>query len=178
MAGGRQRDAAPGEHRGAPRARRPRHHEHRDDRENSHTEPAHLDYGTPVPADHHPVEIIMARGLMSNLTTPAFLVDSQGTLVFFNDAASELLGVSFEEAGPMPADVWGTRFEPSGPDGKPVPVEELPLAIALTESRPAHGPLSIRSAGGDHWDIVVTCFPIVGHSGQSGALAIFWSESH
>ncbi len=30
----------------------------------------------------------MARGLMSNLTTPAFLVDEAGTLVFYNEGAA------------------------------------------------------------------------------------------
>ena len=59
----------------------------------------------------------MARGLMSNLTTPAFLVDRDGTVVFYNEAAGELLGLTFEEAGPMPAEEWGSRFEPTRPDG-------------------------------------------------------------
>jgi PAS domain-containing protein len=60
-------------------------------------------------SEQHPVEIIMARGLMSNMTTAAFLVDNGGTLIFFNDAAGELLGVRYEEARPMPAEEWGTQ---------------------------------------------------------------------
>jgi PAS domain S-box-containing protein len=128
-----------------------------------------------VPAEQHPVEITMARGLMSNLTTPAFLVDRDGVLVFYNEAAGELLGLSFEEAGPMPADVWGTRFEPTGRDGRPLAHEQLPLAIALGEARPAYSPMRIKSAGGKVREIEVTAFPVVGRSGQSGAMAIFWS---
>src|SRR5436309_3102501 len=46
----------------------------------------------------------MARGFVANLTTPAFLVDQAGVLVFFNEAAGELLGVQFEEAGPIAAE--------------------------------------------------------------------------
>ena len=86
-------------------------------------------------AAQHPVEIILARGLMSNLTTPAFLVDSDGNLVYYNDAAGELLGLRFEEAGPMQREEWATRFEPLGPDGKPIDPESLPLVIALRRGR-------------------------------------------
>lgn len=118
----------------------------------------------------------MARGLMSNLTTPAFLVDEAGTLVFFNDAAATLLGLRFEEAGPMAPDDWGGRFEPVAPDGRALPLEELPLAIALNESRPAYSQLQIRSVGGETHDIEAAAFPVVGRGGQSGALAIFWDR--
>ena len=112
---------------------------------------------------------------MSNLTTPAFLIDSGGVLVFFNEAAGDLLGISYEEAGPMPATEWGTRFEPVADDGAPVAVEELPISVALSEGRPAHRALCIRSADGEERIIEVTAFPVVGRSGQSGALAVFWS---
>ena len=116
----------------------------------------------------------MARGFMSNLSTPAFLVDRQGVLVFYNEAAEEILGLTFAEAGPMPAEDWGSRFEPTGPDGRPVAVDELPLGIALLEGRPAHGPLRITSAAGRAEDIQATAFPVIGRGGQSGAIAIFW----
>ena len=119
----------------------------------------------------------MARGLMSNMTTPAFLVDNGGTLIFFNEAAGELLGVRFEEAGPMVAAEWGTRFTPTEVDGRPLPFEELPLAIAINEARPAHRLLRIVSAGGAERVIEVTAFPIVGRTGQSASLAIFWDRS-
>ena len=118
----------------------------------------------------------MARGFVSNLVTPAFLVGNDGTLVFYNEAAAELLGVGFEEAGPMPAQEWGTRFAPVGPDGHEMAVEELPLSIALSEGRAAHSALAIRSGGGEERKIEVTAFPIVGHEGRSGAIAIFWDD--
>lgn len=124
--------------------------------------------------EQYPVEIIMARGLMSNLQTPAFMVDGEGTLIFFNEAAGEILGLRYEEAGPMPAQEWGTRFEPLDPDGRAVAVDDLPLAIAIREARPAHRPLRIRSAKGELRDIEITAFPIVGREGQSAAMAIFW----
>jgi PAS domain-containing protein len=112
------------------------------------------------------------------MTTAAFLVDTAGTLVFFNEAAGELLGVSFEEAGPMEPQDWGSRFSPTGLDGQPLALEELPLSIALNEGRPAHGALCIQSAKGAERVIEVSAFPIIGRAGQSGAMAIFWETPH
>ena len=125
-------------------------------------------------AAQQPVEIILARSLMANLTTPAFLVDTVGTLIFFNDAAGELLGLRFEEAGPMPAEEWGTRFEPLRGDGELIPVEELPLSIAVQKGQPSHLRFHIRSAQGQMHEIEVSAFPIIGAAGQQGAIAIFW----
>jgi PAS domain-containing protein len=135
-------------------------------------------YRTRVSVEQHPVELIMARGFMSNLSTPAFLVDQQGVLVFYNEAAEEILGLTFAEVGPMPAEDWSARFEPTGPEGEPVPVEKLPLGIALLEGRPAHAPLRITSAGGQAEQIQATAFPVIGRGGQTGALAIFWRRPH
>lgn len=128
-------------------------------------------------SEQYPVEIIMARGLMSNMTTPAFLVDNAGTLVFFNEAAGELLGIRFEEAGPMTQEEWGSRFSPTAIDDHALQLDDLPLSIALNEARPAHGLLRIRSASGEAWEIEVSAFPIIGRRGQSGAMAIFWDRS-
>src|SRR5437764_10536256 len=97
-------------------------------------------------AHQHPVEVILARGFTSNLATPAFLVDEAGTLIFYNEAAGELLGVRFEEVGAMGPQEWGGRFDPTDLDGQPLPLQELPLSIALEHGKPAHRPIRIRSA--------------------------------
>jgi PAS domain S-box-containing protein len=128
-----------------------------------------------VAAEQQPVELILARGLISNLATPGFLVDEAGRLVFYNDAAGELLGVRFEEVGSMEAEEWGTRFEPVGPDGDLIPVAKLPLARALT-GEPTHSEMRITSATGQMIEIEVTALPILGTGGQKGALALFWSR--
>src|SRR4051794_41864594 len=95
----------------------------------------------------------MARGFVSNITTPAFLVGTDGTLVFYNEAAGDLLGVGFEEAGPMPAHEWGSRFEPLGEDGAPLAVEDLPLSIPLGGQRPPPRPVRLRPPpGGERED--------------------------
>jgi PAS domain-containing protein len=122
-----------------------------------------------------PLELIEARSLISRLTTASFLVDSEGTLLYFNEPAAELLGISFEEAGAMKAGTWASSFDPRGPDGRELPADDLPLAIALNEGRPHFARMSITAADGGTHDIEVTALPIVAGSVQHGALAIFWS---
>lgn len=118
----------------------------------------------------------MARGMMTNLSTPAFLVDRAGTLVFFNTAAARLLGVSYEEAGVMPEEDWATRFAPATPEGEPLTADALPLAVAVSEGRPAYQTMRIKGPDGASRSIEVTAFPIVGRQGQTGAMAIFWNH--
>jgi len=114
---------------------------------------------------------------MSNITTPAFPVDAVGTLVFFNDAAGDLLGLRYEETGPMEISQWGRHFVPLTADGRQLELDELPLSVALRECRPVHLAFSVRSALGENRDIEVSAFPIVGNAGVRGAMAIFWDAS-
>ena len=121
-----------------------------------------------------PLEIIQARSLTSRLSTASFLVDGEGTLLYFNDAAAELLGMSFEEAGQMESGTWGTQFKPREPGGRELPVAELPLAIAVQSGQPAYSRLQITAADGREHEIEVAALPIMGGGEQAGALAIFW----
>ena len=117
----------------------------------------------------------MAQGMMAHLITPAFLVDRAGTLVFFNAPASRLLGVAYEEAGALPQEEWSGRLAPEDADGEPLPLERLPLSIALTEGRPAYRAMRIHGADGSRKSVEVSAFPIVGRTGPTGALAIYWN---
>ncbi|HEY3192847.1 MAG TPA: PAS domain-containing protein [Solirubrobacterales bacterium] len=121
-----------------------------------------------------PLEMIEARSLISRLTTASFLVDREGTLVFFNEPAAELLGISFEEAGAMEAGTWGTRFKPREPGGRDLQLEELPLAVTVQSGRPDFARMRITSATGKDHEIEVSAFPIMAGDTQQGSLAIFW----
>ena len=125
-------------------------------------------------ADQKPIELILARNLMSSLSTPAFLVDDAGMLVFFNEAAGALLGKRFEEIGKMDAEEWGGTFGPFDEKGEQIPFDELPLTIALRDGHPAHSKFQIRSMDGQEHAIEVSAMPIVTSSGSRGAMAIFW----
>jgi PAS domain-containing protein len=131
-----------------------------------------------VAAAQRPIELILARNLMSSLSTPAFLVDEDGMLVFFNEAAGALLGKRFEEIGSMGPDEWGTTFGPFDDDGNRIPFDELPLTIALRQGRPAHARHHIRSLDGADHQIEVSAMPIVAAEGSRGAIAIFWPIEH
>jgi PAS domain-containing protein len=121
-----------------------------------------------------PLELILARNLLSSISTPAFLVDDRGTLLFYNEAAGALVGRRFEESGTMSQADWTRKYGPVGDDGEPMPVGQLPVAAALREGRPAHGTFRIRNAGGSIHDVALTAIPILGPNGSSGTIMIFW----
>jgi PAS domain-containing protein len=121
-----------------------------------------------------PLELILARNLMSALSTPAFLVDEGGLLVFYNEAAGILLGKRFEEVGTVGPEEWGAMFGPFDENGEPIPYDELPLVIAVRNDRPAHANFEIRSTDGALHDVEVSAFPILTAHGSQGAIAVFW----
>ena len=121
-----------------------------------------------------PLELILARNLLSSITTPALLVGERGSLLFYNEAAGAMLGRSFEEHGTMTASEWTSKFGPFGPDERPIPYEENPATIAVRGERPFHGNFRICGAAGDHHDVAASAIPIVGPEGSSGAIVIFW----
>jgi PAS domain-containing protein len=130
-----------------------------------------------VPIAQRPIELIQARSLISTLSAAAFLVDEAGTLLFYNEAAGELLGLRFDEAGEMGPGEWGTRFRPREPGGRELTVEELPLTIALRDGQPGHARMEITGADDENHQIAVSAIPIRGRGGQHGAFAIFWPAS-
>jgi PAS domain-containing protein len=121
-----------------------------------------------------PLELILARNLMSALSTPAFLVDEGGLLVFYNEAAGLLLGKRFEELGTVGPQEWGSLFGPFDDSGDPIPYEELPLVSAVRAGRPAHAELTVRSTDGSRHEVEVSAFPILTPHGSQGAIAVFW----
>jgi PAS domain-containing protein len=92
----------------------------------------------------HPIQIILPRQLAGYLSVPTFLVDPNGTFLFYNELAEVLLGRRFDETGAMPAEEWSTIFVPVDQEGQPIPPAELALMIALHERRPAHERLFVR----------------------------------
>lgn len=122
-----------------------------------------------------PLEVILMRQLASTLAMPIFLVDADGTLVYYNELAERVLGMRFEETGEMPASEWATVWSPTNGDGRALAAEELPLTIAANEGRPAHGDLWIKSLDGHRRHIEATAFPLLRAPGDVvGAVAIFW----
>lgn len=122
-----------------------------------------------------PLELILARNLLTSISTPAFLLDGEAAVVFYNEAAAALLGRSFEDAGRMEAEQWTRAFGPFEQDGSPVEVDSLATTEAIRAGRPAHATFTIRTAGGKAHSIEASAFPIVAsEKGSSGAMILFW----
>jgi PAS domain-containing protein len=121
--------------------------------------------------------IILARDLTSRLATPAFVVDAEGTLVYFNEAAESVLGRTYAESGELRAGEWANEWDPTDGRGRPLPLEELPLGIAFREGRAAHRAMRITGGDGGARDIEVTAFPLcTGPDLILGAIALFWEQ--
>lgn len=131
----------------------------------------------PVPSEsaQKPLELILARNLLTSLSTPAFLVDGEARLLFYNEAAGALLGRSFEDSGRMDPEEWTTSFGPFAEGGTPIALDEHPLTITLRDGRPAHADFTIRSVAGEEHAIEASGFPLVGAGdAESGAMILFW----
>lgn len=127
------------------------------------------------PMPQREIELILTRQLATYLATPIFVVDTRGTLLFYNEPAEAILGCRFDENGEMDAGEWGTIFVPLDEVGVPLASDALPLVIALRENRSVHRTFWIRSLDGVLRFIEVTAFPLIGQAGRKlGAVAIFW----
>jgi PAS domain-containing protein len=128
-----------------------------------------------MPGTQKPLELILARNLLTSVTTPGFLVGRSGVLLFYNEGAGALLGRPFEDVGQLDPEAWTAAFGPLDDEGKPIPLEELPLTTALREGRPAHAEFCARGGDGEIHRIAASAMPIVGRAaGASGAMVIFW----
>ncbi|MBS1886343.1 MAG: hypothetical protein JSU06_04055 [Actinobacteria bacterium] len=121
-----------------------------------------------------PLELILARNLMSALSTPAFLVDEGGLLVFYNDAAGTLLGRGYDEVGQVGPREWGGLFGPYDGAGDAIPYDDLPLVRAVRAGRPAHASFGLRAFDGRIHEVECSAFPILTARGSQGAIAILW----
>ncbi len=123
-----------------------------------------------------PLELILARNLLTSISTPAFLVSREGTMLFYNEAAGAMLGVPFEEMGQLDPEEWIGSFGPFDAEGNTIPLEELNLTQALRDGRPAHSTFRIRSSRGTEHEIAASGMPMISaEHGASGAIIFFWS---
>jgi PAS domain-containing protein len=128
-------------------------------------------------AHSRPLVLILARDLASRLATPVFVVDADGTLIYFNEAAELVLGRSYSRFGESRAEEWGATFKPTDEAGNPLSLEDLPLGHALTHRRPAHRVIRIQAGDGEQKDLAVTAFPLFAHKDEFvGAVAVFWER--
>jgi PAS domain-containing protein len=121
--------------------------------------------------------LILARELASNLATPMFLLDSEGTLVFFNDAAALLLGKTHAEVGEISSLEFGESLRVSTLDGEPLRRRDTPSGIAFFQHRPAHLRVLATTYDGVRRAYEATSYPLLGATGEMhGVVAVFWPD--
>jgi len=125
----------------------------------------------------YPIEIILNRQLADCLALPAFITDTVGNLIYYNEPAEEILGKRFKETGEMPVETWSTVFKQTDESGNAIPPDDLPLVKTLKNSLPYHKAFWIESLTGKREKISVTSYPIIGRASRLlGAVAIFWES--
>ena len=126
----------------------------------------------------HPVEMILMRQLADYLSVPVVLMDTTGTVIFYNEPAEKILGVRFEETGPIDRKEADRLVELSDDPSAASCDAGHPLDIALGERRPAHSHrLMLRRTDRVRLQIEVTAFPLIGQEGKLlGAVAMFWER--
>ena len=121
--------------------------------------------------------LILARSFAAQLATAVFLVDAGGTVIYFNEAAERLLGQRFVEGAGMAAEQWSTRYRPRDSEGNTVPLESLPLGVAMLKRESAHGNITILGADGVDRQIEVVALPLFARTEEFvGAIALFWER--
>jgi PAS domain-containing protein len=131
-----------------------------------------------TPGTPKSLPLILARELASNLSTPMFLLDSGGMMVFYNDAAALLLGRPFAEVGEIPAGEFGAALQLATTNGEPLRRRDSPSGIAFYERKPAHMKVLATTYDGVRRVYQATAYPLLGSTGEMhGVVAVFWQDS-
>ena len=122
-----------------------------------------------------PIEMILARQLAMNLSTAVFIVDSNGALLFFNEAAERLLGF---RVGDGEVTEFASRMQALAPrdeGGQAMPPSEMPGVMAMRERAPVHARLWLRAHDGEDRFVEASAVPIEGAEGRTlGGMVMFW----
>ncbi len=115
------------------------------------------------------LQLLLARNFIAATLTPGFIVDPDGVMIFFNEAAAQLIGRRFEESGRLTREEWN-EIGPVDERGRPISSGDLPLTIALREGIPAIGRFRIKTDQGALMEIEVSANPLIGDAGFEGAM--------
>jgi PAS domain-containing protein len=124
------------------------------------------------------VEMILVRQLASYLFVPVLVVDTTGTVIFYNEPAERILGVRFEETGRIDREEAERLVELShDPTAGPEDLDR-PLDTALQQRRPVHARRwLLRRADRVRLQVELTAFPIIDHEERLlGAMVMFWEH--
>ena len=106
--------------------------------------------------------LIVARELAANLATPILLIDAEGTLVYYNDAAEQFFGRSFGEVGEISVLEFASMLDLRDHDGAELHRRDTPTAATFNEHKPAHAQVRARSFDGEDHEVNITSLPLFG----------------
>ncbi len=119
--------------------------------------------------------LILARELAANLATPMFLIDAEGTLVYYNEAAELMLGKTYAELGAVTANEFGGMLQLADLDGAPLRRRDTPAGIAFYRREPSHRTLFATLLDGTRHRLEATAYPLFGKADDMhGVLTVFW----
>lgn len=122
-----------------------------------------------------PIEMILLHQWASYIATPIFVVDAEGNLIYYNDAAELIIGARFDDVGELNAGDLADFFVTTDLDGQPLPSHEIPLVIALEKRIPAHRRLRFVAIDGSSREIETAAIPVEGQGNRLlGAFTAFW----
>ena len=124
----------------------------------------------------HPVELILARQLASDLAVPVLIVDAHGDTLFFNEPAELIFGRRFDEIDALPFEERSAILAPRFEDGRPLPVEELPGMVAMRRRRPVHAVFHMHGLDGVLRPVEATAIPLQGGKRLLGAFVVIWDD--
>lgn len=119
--------------------------------------------------------LILARAFAAQLATAVFLLDPEGTVIYYNEAAEKLTRRPFIEGAGETVDEWMTRTRPRDTEGLDLPVQELPLGTTMLKQEPAYGIVIFRTADGVDRRVETASFPLFAHTEDFvGSFTIMW----
>ena len=123
------------------------------------------------------LQLILARNLISTLSSAAFIVDPNAVVVFYNEAAGDFLGIRYEETGKITLSEWRKRMGPVDAEGHPVPGGDMPIDIAHREQLPVHDSGMVHPPQGEERHVEMLALPLIGpNDSYEGAVGVFWSR--
>jgi PAS domain-containing protein len=126
----------------------------------------------------HAVELILTRQLASCLSVPIVIFGPTGDVLFYNEPAEALIGMRFQETGPLTADDADRRVHLTDERGRVLSRGERPSGIALGQRRPAHSQIWLTAFDGARREVEVTAFPLLAQAGGLlGAAVMFWERA-
>jgi PAS domain-containing protein len=121
--------------------------------------------------------LIRAKHLAESVTTPMLIIDANGTIVFYNEAAGALFDVQFTDVGQLTANDWQTRFNVRDRHDQSFPLDAMPGWIKLQKERVDIGHVRLTTLAGEDKFLAACAFPLFTSQQQfDGGLVLFWVE--